>query len=244
LTLNLRMREQTRWLDVKQWDDQACDVARKDLRGRRAWGGLDLSAVSDFTAWVAWVESSRPGAELVLMPRFWVPEERVEDLERKLLVPLSRWVDEGHVQTTEGNVIDYAAIKAAVLGDCNHYDMQTVSFDRMFAGQMVQEVEAEQPGVTLRPIAQTYAGLSPSCKELERLLGAQAMLHTGSPVMRWMAAVVEVRRDDADNIRPVKPDRQKATTRIDGIQAAVTGLDGYLRRVDQQADSSVFVFRR
>jgi hypothetical protein len=44
-----------------------------------------------------------------------------------------------------------------------------------------------------------------------------------------MASVVEVKNDGLDNIRPVKPDRQKSVTRIDGIQAAVTGLDGRLR---------------
>ena len=59
LTLNLRTREQVRWLDLGKWDDLAESVDRAALRGRRAWGGLDLSAVSDFTAWTVWAESNR-----------------------------------------------------------------------------------------------------------------------------------------------------------------------------------------
>ncbi len=82
------------------------------------------------------------------------------------------------------------------------------------------------------PVAQTYAGLSPACKELERLLGAGLFRHGNNPVMRWMASVVEVRNDGADNIRPIKPDRKQSSTRIDGIQAAVTGLDGIVRAPD------------
>lgn len=229
LSLNLRTREQVKWLDLAKWDDCDGEVDRAALAKRRAWGGLDLSAVSDFSAWVTWVESNRPGAELDLLARFWVPEERVEDLERRLMVPLSKWIADGLVTTTEGDVIDYGAIKQTVVGDCRHFDMQRVSYDRMFAGQMVQELDSETRGVEIVPVAQTYSGLSPACKELERLLGAKAFRHGGNPVLRWMASVVEVKNDGADNIRPVKPDRKQGSTRIDGIQAAVTALDGIVR---------------
>jgi phage terminase large subunit-like protein len=229
LSLNMRMREQMRWLDLNKYD--ACDtpVDRAALRGRRAWGGLDLSAVSDFTAWAVWVEANRPGAELDLLARFWLPEDRLEDLERKLQVPLRKWVADGWIDLTEGDVIDYGAVKAAIIGDCKHLDMQRISYDRMFAGQMVQEIDEEVRGVQVVPVAQTYAGLSPACKELERLVGSQAVRFGGNPVMRWMASMVEVRNDGADNIRPVKPDRKQSISRIDGIQAAVTGLDGIVR---------------
>lgn len=229
LSLNLRMREQVKWLDLAKWDTLKGKVDRAALGGRRAWGGLDLSAVSDFTAWAVWAESNRPGAQLDLLARFWIPEDRVEDLERKLQVPLAKWITDGWVATTEGDVIDYGAIKAAVIGDCRHFDMQRVSYDRMFAGQMVQELDAELRGAEVVPVAQTYVGLSPACKELERLLGAQAFRHGANPVLRWMASVVEVKNDGSDNIRPVKPDRRQSSTRIDGIQAAVTALDGIVR---------------
>jgi phage terminase large subunit-like protein len=229
LSLNRRTREQVKWLDLAKWDSLGTNVDRSALRGRRAWGGLDLSAVSDFSAWACWVESNRPGAELDLLARFWIPEDRIEDLERKLQVPLTKWVQDGWLELSEGDVIDYGAIKSAVVGDCKHFDMQRVSYDRMFAGQMVQELDTELRGVEIMPVAQTYSGLSPACKELERLLGSAAFRHGANPILRWMASVVEVRNDGSDNIRPVKPDRKQSSTRIDGIQAAVTALDGIVR---------------
>lgn len=233
LSLNLRMREQVKWLDLKKWDTLDGEVDRAKLAGRRAWGGLDLSAVSDFTAWAVWVQANRPGAEFDLLARFWIPEDRAEDLERKLQVPIAKWVADGWIELTEGDVIDYSAIKSAVIGDCRHFDMQRVSYDRMFAGQLVQELDSELRGVEIMPVAQTYTGLSPACKEWERLLGASAFRHGGNPVLRWMASVVEVKNDGSDNIRPVKPDRRQSSTRIDGIQAAVTGLDGIVRNVQK-----------
>lgn len=229
LSLNLRRREHARWIDLERWDRNAGAVDRAALRGRRAWGGLDLSAVSDFTAWAVWVESNRPGAELDLLPRIWVPAERVEDLEQQLHVPLRDWIERGYLETTEGDVIDYAAIKAAVIGDCRHFAMQRVSYDRMFAGQLVQELDAELGGVSLSPVPQTFLGLSPSAKEIERLYLSASMRHGGHPVLRWMASVVDVKRDDQDNIRPVKPNRKTSMARIDAIQAAVTAMDGRIR---------------
>lgn len=235
LSLNLRMRSQTRWLDLGKWDPLMADLDRASLRGRKAWAGLDLSAVSDFTSWAVWVESNRPGCELELFTHHWVPGERVEDLQQQLMVPLQDWIDQGHVTATEGDVIDYAAVKSRAVGDCRHFDMQRVSYDRMFAGALVQELDEELRGVEVAPVAQTFMGLSPASKELERLIGAKSVRLPNDPVLRWMASVVEVKNDGLDNIRPVKPDRQKSVSRIDGIQAAVTGLDGRLRLVKKDS---------
>ena len=228
LSLNRRVRNQSRWVDLGEWDDLG-GAERHKLRGRRAWGGIDLSAVSDFTAWSVWAESHRPGFELDLFTRMWVPSERVEDLEKQLQIPLQKWIDDGHVHATEGDVIDYGAIKSAVISDCSHFDMQRVSYDRMFAGQLVQELQDELKGVDVVPVAQTFTGLSPASKEMERLWSNGEMRHEDNPAMRWMASVVEVKNDGLDNIRPVKPDRRKSSARIDGFQAAVTGLDGVIR---------------
>lgn len=229
LSLNRRMRSQTRWLDLARVDDCVQDVDRASLRGRRAWGGLDLSAVSDFTAWAVFAESTTPGFELDMLAHYWVPGDRVEDLERQLMVPLQEWIDQGFVTATEGDVIDYSSVKAKAIGDCRHFDMQRVSYDRMFAGQLVQDLDEELNGVEIAPVAQTFMGLSPASKELERLIKSKKVRIQRNPVTRWMASVVEVKNDGLDNIRPVKPDRQKSITRIDGIQAAVTGLDGRIR---------------
>jgi hypothetical protein len=42
----------------------------------------------------------------------------------------------------------------------------------------------------------------------------------------------------------VKPNRQQALTRIDGIQAAVTGLDGWIRTATQNTHRKVVVGSR
>lgn len=234
LHLNRRMRDATRLIELTEWN--ACNgaVDLGAVAGRRAWGGLDLSAVSDFTAWWMGVESLTPGKELDCFWRFYIPEGRVEDLNRHLQVPLKQWIDEGLVKVTEGTVVDYAAIQADVIADCRAVDMQRVGYDRMFAGQLVQNVAAELSGVDVVPIAQTFLGLSPAIKELLRQLGCGGLQHGGHKVARWMASVVEAKSDGQDNYRLVKPDRQKSQARIDGIAAMAIGLDGFVRRPIQE----------
>ncbi|QDQ12476.1 terminase large subunit [Streptomyces spectabilis] len=230
LSLNRRMRASSRWLPLPVWDENAGTVDEQRFRYRRAWGGVDLSAVSDLSAWVLVVESRKPGVELELVSRFWLPEERLDELEAQLQVPLRQWADDGLLTLTEGDAIDYGAIEKQIIADCRRLDVQRISYDRMFAGQLVQRIEQRTRGVDVVPVAQTYLGMSPGSKELERLLREGRIHHGGNPVLRWNASVVEVYRDGNDNMRPVKPDRGKSSARIDGIAATVMALDGYVRR--------------
>ncbi|MEU5974300.1 terminase TerL endonuclease subunit [Streptomyces sp. NPDC047315] len=230
LSLNRRMRSASRWLTLTLWDECAGTVDYDKFRYRRAWGGVDLSAVSDLSAWVLAVESRVPGVELELVARFWLPEERADELEQQLQVPIRQWAADGLLTLTEGDAIDYDTIERQIVEDCRRLDVQRISYDRMFAGQLVQRIEKKTRGVDIVPVAQTYLGMSPGCKELERLLREGRIQHGGQPVLRWNASVVEVYRDGNDNLRPVKPDRDKSSARIDGIVAAVMALDGYVRR--------------
>lgn len=240
LSLNIRSRASTRWIDMRRWDANAGMVDEQALKGRRAWGGLDLSAVSDFTAFVLAVESPKPGVEVELVPRFWLPSERLEELQRTLQVPLAEWARQGFLRLTDGDAIDYDLIEKQVLEDCKFYDVQRIGYDRMFAGQLVQNVDREtKRGLVVEPLAQTFLGLSAGCKEMDRLLRMEALQHGGHPVLRWMASVVEVIADGNDNIRTVKPNRNKSQARIDGVQAAVMGLSGYLRRPKKKSRVAV-----
>lgn len=229
LHLNRRTKESARLIDLAQWDASAGMTDWAKARGREAWGGLDLSAVSDFSAWCVLARSADRTAELDAFWRFWVPQDVVPDLERKLQVPLREWIRQGFVTATEGNVIDYDVIEQQVIRDSWHTDMKRIGFDRMFAGQMVQRVDRELRGVEIVPVAQTFLGQSPGIKELLRLLGPARIRHGGNPVARWMASVAESKDDGQDNLRLVKPDRLKSQARIDGMAALVVAMDGCLR---------------
>jgi phage terminase large subunit-like protein len=63
--------------------------------------------------------------------------------------------------------------------------------------------------------------MSEPTKEFERLVTAGLLMHGGHPVLREMAKAVSVATDPAGNI---KPDKSRASLRIDGVVAAIMGM--------------------
>ncbi|MDX3044097.1 terminase large subunit [Streptomyces caniscabiei] len=231
LYLNKRMSMKSRWMPMPLWDANRGELSSdKRLKFQDAWGGLDLSAVSDLTAWVLVVKSRQPGVELEIVPHFWLPEERLDDLSHQLQVPLRDWAEQGLLHLTEGDAIDYSAVEDQILKDSRTYRIKRVGYDRMFAGGSLQRIEDNPRIGEVVPINQTYLGQSPAVKEAERLLRVHGLRHDGHPVLRWNAQSAEVIRDGNDNVRLVKPNRDKASARIDGMAALVNAVDGYLRR--------------
>jgi phage terminase large subunit-like protein len=82
-------------------------------------------------------------------------------------------------------------------------------------------------GFTMVDTGQGYKSLSPPCKELLKTILGGKLRHGGHPVLRWMADNVVVTMDAAEN---VKPDKSKATERIDGIVALIMGFDRLTRK--------------
>ena len=54
------------------------------------------------------------------------------------------------------------------------------------------------------PVGQGFLGMSEPMKELMRLVKGGELNTGGNPVARWNADSVEVKRDDAENIKPVR----------------------------------------
>jgi phage terminase large subunit-like protein len=235
LHLNVRTKQSVRWLPLDRWD-AAAGVLDLDnaFRGRPTYLGLDLSSTTDFTAaafLTPLVDDDGGHAEgYAIHVLHWIPEERAEELERRTAVPLTRWHDEGWLRFTEGNVVDYAQVRADIRAEAELLGAVITegAYDPWNATETVLEMQ-NADGYTMVPIRQGYASLSAPAKELERLVmgstpDAPLLVHGANPVLRWMADNVEVHQDPAGNIKPTKPDRRKSAKRIDGIAAVVNAL--------------------
>lgn len=229
--LNRRARPASRFFRLADWDATAGIVDEQALRGREAYGGLDLSSTQDLTALLLLFPPEDPEGDFEALAQFWLPADDLQGRVERDQVPYDRWAQEGFLTLTEGNVVDYAPVREAIVAAAKRYRLRRLSYDRMFAGELITEVSQH---VEVAPVSQTFLGLSPATKELERLVLQGRFRHGGHPVLRFCADCVEVVRDQQDNIKPTKPDRQKTSKRIDGISAAVMALDGWIRRGDEQ----------
>lgn len=227
LHLNVRTKSAVRWFDLVQWDAAAGLNPAERMRGLPAWIGLDLSATTDLTA-AAIVAKATDGHFLVDVLH-WLPEERIDELERQTIMPLRQWAKDGWLKLTEGNVVDYAQVRddiEARVADLGVTATEVI-YDPWNATETV--LELQDAGYASVPLRQGYASLNAPAKALERVVygstpEAPLFEHGGNPLLRWQADCVEVRQDEAGNIKPAKPDRRTSAKRIDGIAACINGL--------------------
>jgi len=69
-----------------------------------------------------------------------------------------------------------------------------------------------------------------------RLTKAQAYEHGGNPVTGWNVESAEIKTDDQERIKIVKPDRFKSGARIDGLVAFANAINVWLWFEGQKAD--------
>lgn len=244
--LNQWVQQATRWLTLAQWDAGAgITPSEEQLRHRPAYGGLDLSSTTDLSA-LGWIfppdgykaperASTDPDDEtvidettdpFVLLSRYYLPADSVQSLLERTNDEAAEWIRDGFLTVTEGNVLDYQAIRLQARRDREIFDVREVGYDPWNATEFIEQRLGEQDGFKVVPVRQGYASLSPPSKEWERLVVSQRIQHGGNPVTRWMIDNVVVTRDPAGNI---KPDKTKSGEAIDGVISAICGLDRAMR---------------
>lgn len=235
--LNQWVQQTTRAIRLEDWDKCGTLLGEpEELLGRPAYLGLDLAATTDLAALKIVFpplpseldDDEEATPKLRVLSRYWMPEAMVPILDKKTGGKVSAWVRQGFIKATPGEVIDYEVIHGDIEDLGADYQILDVSLDLWNSTNTVNFLNAQ--GITAVAVRQTFAALSPPTKELLRAIKAGELEHNGNPVDRWNVDAVELKRDNSDNVRPVKPDRNKSGKRIDGFVALILAIDGYLRR--------------
>lgn len=209
--------QDVRWIPMEHWD--GCPSEKNDLdelEYETCFGGLDLSATRDLTSFALYF----PGPRVVLSWS-WIPEEAAVTKERVDHVPYLRWMKEKYVCATPGEAVDYDFVRSKIRDLLSFFKgFKMLGYDRWNAMQLLMQMEQED-GIPVVEIRQGFATLSPASKELERLVVSRELRHQGNPLLRWAAENVMVRRDENDNIRPVK---SQETGRIDPLVALIIAI--------------------
>nr|WP_255440786.1 terminase large subunit [Paracoccus sp. MC1854] len=256
LRLNEWTEQVTRWLDMDVWAEgglapetsgatikMELERLERLLAGRECYGGLDLARVNDLSAFLLLFPPTREGSlgdladKWIALSRFWVPEEDILRRARRDRVPYDVWRDQGFLTATPGNATDFAFIEAEIVNLAGRFDLRELSYDRTFAGEIVQHLQDE--GINLVQFGQGFLSMAAPTAELERLAVSRLLWHGGHPVLRWNASNVAVRHDPAGNI---KPDKERSSERIDGIVALCNALGRAMLR-DESAGRSVYQAR-
>jgi len=217
---------------MEKWDACSFKFNERDLEGRVCYGGLDLSSTTDIKAFVLVFPPEDENDKYYILPYFWIPEDNFDLRVRRDHVPYDIWQRQGHLQTTEGNVVHYGYIEQFIEELGEKYNIREIAFDRWGAVQMVQNLEGI--GFTVVPFGQGFKDMSPPSKELMKLTLEGKLAHSGHLVLRWMMDNIYVRTDPAGNI---KPDKEKSTEKIDGAVAVIMALDRAIRNQNINTNS-------
>lgn len=212
------------WISADVWQGSAREFDWRELRGRRAWAGLDLSSTTDLTGLVLYVEPDpdTPDEPWKLVPFAWLPDDGLDRKQDTDRVPYLSWRASGHLCTTPGRAISKLTVIKKLAELSSFFDLQVVAFDRWRIEDL--KALAEDNGVQLpnmQPFGQGYKDMSPAIEAFETALLNRQVVHPGHPVFTWCAANAVTVSDDAENR---KLSKEKATGRIDLMVAAVMAI--------------------
>lgn len=162
---------------------------------------------------------------VTLVPFFWMPEESMTERKKSDRFGYDIMKDQGLVEVTEGNIIDYDAIYNKIQSLAPMYKLKAaeIGYDPWNATQLSTQLSKD--GFKLIEIPQTFRHLSEPSKVFEALVNSGRIRHSGHPVLRWNVENVSVKEDPAGNIRPIKSSKMK---RIDGVIASVNAISRLL----------------
>ena len=188
------------------------------LRGRPSWGGLDLSATQDLTAFALVFQPTDDDPFWRLKVWFWMPGIGLHLKAEQDHVPYISWRDAGYIKALDRRTVEYEFVIQDLAGICVAHNTQKIAFDRWKMKDFKKD--QERLGVQLPELVefgQGYQSMSPAIKIFETKLIERTLRHDGNPCLTWCAANVVALTDTAENR---KYDKSRSIGRIDGIVAA------------------------
>lgn len=231
-TFNVWCSSSSIWLKDQLLIDSSSEFDLSDLakQGLTAYCGLDLASVSDLTAFSVMVPSFKhvegTYADTIdkLYFKSWafIPEVQLKESPNKELY--KKWVREGHVIVTPGNVTDYDYVLSKMVEVSKQIPIIKVAYDTYNATQFT--IMATQQGFNMSPYSQALANFNKPTKEFERQIKLGNVVLDNNEVVRWCFANTALKFDNKDNAKPIKggSDNQK----IDCVVSIIESLGGMM----------------
>lgn len=207
------------WLPLTLWDTTGGKWSKADLVGKKCYPGLDLSSTVDLTG-LALVFPPQEGLDdWRVLIEGWIPEDNMKERIQRDGVPYDRWVKQGFLHATPGNVVDYEFVEARILTLSKQYKFLHGGTDPWNSRMLTQRLQ--KANVEFLEVQQNMANMSPAMKEIERLLRSGRFTHEENPLARWCFGNVVTAVDGNENIKPMK---NKSKDRIDLVVAWINAM--------------------
>jgi phage terminase large subunit-like protein len=207
----------------------------EELRNTYAIGGVDLSATTDLTC--ASLIIMRPNEEKkYVIQQYFLPSELLEQRVIEDKIPYDKWRDRGLLTLSQGNKVNYSDVTDWFLRMLNDHSIHPfyIGYDPWNSSYWVDEMKSR--GFNMLEVRQGVKSMSQPMKELGADIMAKRINYNNNPILKWNLTNVSVKRDENDNIRPVKGQNQRQ--RIDG---AVSLTIAYVVLFDKMSDYQALI---
>ena len=216
---NIKQSSTQAWLPFEVVDAASGEeYSLEDFRSTYCVGGIDLSQTTDLTACCIVIEK---GGKLYTFAKFFMPENKIDELQEREGVPYRLYINAGLIQPSGENYVDY--------NDCfewfrmlvEEYEILPlqVGYDRYSAQYLVQQME--QYGFHMDDVFQG-TNLTPVLHECDGLLRDQKLQLGTNNLLKAHFLNVAIKQDEENRkIRPVKIEQR---CHIDGFVAVIDAL--------------------
>lgn len=209
--------------------DKACreEKTLEDFRGCYCVGGIDLSQTTDLTACSVVIEKD---GELHTFVQFFMPANKVEELQQKEGVPYQIYLRKGWIQASGENYVDYNDCFEWFRRLVEDYEILPlqVGYDRYSAQYLVQQMQSY--GFHMDDVFQGE-NLTPVIRECEGLLRDGALQLGKNNLLK--AHFLNVAMKQNEETRKIRPVKIAARTHIDGFVAVIDALTVRQKWYDQ-----------
>lgn len=236
LYLNQRVSAVNNLFPPDLWRANAAEADPELFRTYPVHMGLDLSARTDLTAAVLAVFDPVSG-RVGLRTYVFTPADGLEERAKRDRAPYGLWVQQGHLVTTPGRVVDYEWMLQYLARETDGMELAAIHYDRWRIDYLKKEAEkiGFADGAEWCPVGQGYRDISPRVETLETLALDARLMHGGHPVLTFAAMGAAVVMDPAGNR---KLEKSKSSARIDAMIAALMAAHGCMA-AEEESDYEI-----
>ena len=212
---NIRQNDQDKWInfDIAN-NEETFDI--EEVYDSYAIGGVDLSSTTDLTCATLLIIKNN---KKYVIQQYFIASERLEFKIKDDKIPYDKWEKRGLVTICEGAKVNYSDVTQWFLKMNEEYKISAlwIGFDPWNTQYWVEEMK--EYGFEMVEVRQGAKTMSNPMKQLEADLIEKKVNYNNNPVLKWCLCNTAIKRDENDNIRPVKGQKQRA--RIDGAVSLI-----------------------
>ncbi len=176
---------------------------------------------------------SKIGDLYYVLPKFFIPEKKAAEWEKKHHVPYTRWANDPScsLTCTPGDCIDHLFVVEKIKQEAKAYRVKEVRYDPTNFESSRQMIF--HAGIPVKQVTQNQKHMGPAFKFLETLFTTQKIRHWANPI--WLNhldnCVPKIDRYDKLNIV-----KAQDITKIDGVDATAIALSYW---IDEETTAQV-----